>query len=137
MGQQMKKTGYRNPPAEHRWQKGQSGNPSGRPKKTSTPQQDIAALLFEPVHVNDQSGRQRTWHIYEFALTNFCKKLLVGSPSAFCRGFETVERLLSEAQIQREEEEAEDPRVLKELKELGYEIVDGECVPIENRESDV
>lgn len=33
-GSDIGPVGYRNPPAEHRFQKGQSGNPNGRPRKT-------------------------------------------------------------------------------------------------------
>ena len=33
---ETKATGYRNPPAEHRFRKGQSGNPAGRPPRRAT-----------------------------------------------------------------------------------------------------
>jgi hypothetical protein len=131
----MGRTGHKNPPVEHRWKKGQSGNPSGRPKKASTPQQDIAALLFEPIHVNDRSGRKKPWHLYEVALTNFCKKLLGESPAAFCRGFLKIEQLLAEAQVQREQEETWPPIVLKHLKDLRLQVVDGAIVQIKETEA--
>jgi hypothetical protein len=50
--------GYRQPPADTRFKKGQSGNPSGRPKKVSSFKADLAAELQEKL-VLVENGKQR------------------------------------------------------------------------------
>jgi hypothetical protein len=44
-------TGYHEPPEEHRFRPGQSGNPGGRPKRTQTLLQDISEELQRPTTV--------------------------------------------------------------------------------------
>lgn len=40
--------GYGHPPKEHRWKKGQSGNPKGRPKKEKKPnKRNIEAIILK------------------------------------------------------------------------------------------
>lgn len=126
-----KRTGYKNPPAEHQWAPGQSGNPSGRPKKKTTAHQDIANVLFEPIHINDARGRKRRWHAFEVALMSLCKNMLKGTPSAFLSGFNIVEALLDESEEQLKQEEEWSAHDLKQLTFLGLQLVDGEIVPIE------
>ena len=48
-----KKTGYANPPESARWRKGQSGNPSGRPKKTASFTDDLMAELAESIQLTE------------------------------------------------------------------------------------
>jgi hypothetical protein len=50
--------GYRQPPKDTRFKKGQSGNPSGRPKKVSSFKTDLAAELQEKL-VLVENGKQR------------------------------------------------------------------------------
>jgi hypothetical protein len=47
VGQARPRTGYGNPPAEHRFRKGQSGNPKGRPKGSTSKRATVTTVLLE------------------------------------------------------------------------------------------
>ena len=49
--------GYRQPPRQHRFQPGKSGNPKGRPKKALGFKTEIAEVLNTKVGVPGQPGR--------------------------------------------------------------------------------
>lgn len=48
---QPNKSGFGNPPSEHRFKKGQSGNRKGRPKGTRNLKTDLAAMLNGNVEI--------------------------------------------------------------------------------------
>ena len=47
-----KQGGYKNPPKEHQWQPGQSGNPSGKKKGTKKACQPLTKMLAEELDYN-------------------------------------------------------------------------------------
>jgi hypothetical protein len=62
MRRKMKKTGYKSPPVEFQFKKGQSGNPSGRPKGSKSLKTMIAEALDRETTVRTDEGRQKmTW----------------------------------------------------------------------------
>ena len=53
------KVGYKKPPLHTRFQKGQSGNPRGRPKGSKNFSTLLAEALNEPVVVTEDGRRRR------------------------------------------------------------------------------
>jgi hypothetical protein len=51
--------GYRKPPKNTQFQKGISGNPSGRPKKASDLDADLLRELNSPISINEHGKRKR------------------------------------------------------------------------------
>ena len=51
--------GYRRPPKHTQFQKGKSGNPRGRPKKTASFQSDLAAELQEKLTLTEHGKEKR------------------------------------------------------------------------------
>src|SRR5688572_32910630 len=50
--------GYKSPPEHSRFQKGRSGNPSGRPKRPPKVEDDVRAELAETLTINE-AGKSR------------------------------------------------------------------------------
>ena len=70
--------GYRKPPRSSQWKKGQSGNPTGRPKHKKDFIADFARILSEPVTATQPDGRSVTLDSLEAAYVQLCKKALKG-----------------------------------------------------------
>jgi len=76
--------GYKQPPAHSRFQKGQSGNPSGRPKKVPDFLEDAAVILTAPVtgHAN---GKAITLPALQAMFRRLCRNALKGDNAALRR----------------------------------------------------
>ena len=74
--QKTAKVGRGNPPPEHQWKPGQSGNPGGRPKKT--PLSDACREILDSPVPKDKSGRSYAQVIAE----KLAKKARAGNISA-------------------------------------------------------
>ena len=74
--------GYGKPPVASRFTKGQSGNPSGRPKGRKNLATVLSQALQRKVAVND-NGRRRMISVFEAAVTQVVNKAATGDARAF------------------------------------------------------
>jgi hypothetical protein len=75
---QVRRLGKRNPSIHSRFQKGQSGNPAGRPRSSKDFATIVQRKLLEPV-VADENGRKRTISKQEAILKLIVSKALKGN----------------------------------------------------------
>lgn len=81
-GQPKPRRGYKAPPAEHQFTKGQSGNPRGRPKGAKGKRQIAERVLLEKLEVAEGDRKvQRT--TLELILLTLRNKSFEGSNRAF------------------------------------------------------
>lgn len=112
----MTPKGYKNPPPEHQFRKGQSGNPNGRPRKSkATPLLDLAELLAielsQPLTVQE-NGQAVTISKAEAFVKQMVTQAINGKPSqqriilalqSIQRGDEDDDRTLEEQRRQDED----------------------------------
>ena len=89
--------GYKQPPVHSRFQKGQSGNPRGRPKNVPDFLEDAADILSAPVtgHTN---GKEITLPAMQAMFRSLCRKALKGDNAALRRVVDLMLTLEPEAQ---------------------------------------
>ena len=74
--------GYRRPPKERQFKKGQSGNPSGRPKGTINLATALTRTLSQTIEV-EEDGKKETITKMEAAVRALVDEALTGSMQAF------------------------------------------------------
>ena len=93
--QQSKRGGYANPPPEHRFQPGVSGNPKGRPRGARNMAHEIDLILSGRVDVTKNGRRERSTRRKVIA-----EKLIVRAMRDDHKAIETVLKLEGHAQLQ-------------------------------------
>ncbi|MDO8433560.1 MAG: DUF5681 domain-containing protein [Candidatus Binatus sp.] len=71
------RVGYRRPPRQHQFKKGQSGNPKGRPRGSKGSKTLLRKILAQKVAVNEQ-GQQRSISMLEVVLKQWINKAARG-----------------------------------------------------------
>ena len=79
MGRKLSGTGYKRPPKERCWSKGQSGNPNGRPPGHRNLAAALTAVLRETVSV-EVEGRNRDMTKLEAVTRQLVDKAVQGDP---------------------------------------------------------
>lgn len=84
-----KPVGYKQPPIGSQFKKGQSGNPSGRPKRVPDFFEDAAAILGAPV-TGQSNGKEITVSATHAMFRRMCIKALKGDNAALRRLIELM-----------------------------------------------
>lgn len=101
--------GYKRPPQETRFKKGQSGNPKGRPKGSINLLTLLNKVVNTPITLTDQNGRQIKITKKEAALLQAINKAAKGDLTAL--------KLLLQPMLEAEKDAAENKKRSQELSE--------------------
>ena len=85
------KVGYKNPPKQSRFKPGQSGNPSGRPKRKLLPPEAFFAELDKPILVKE-GGKKRRMTREQALLMKTYSDAMAGDPSSRRFMYSVIER---------------------------------------------
>ncbi len=114
--------GYRRPPKRTRWQKGQSGNPQGRPKSRPEYLDDAAAILSQPVTAKSANGESVRLDGIEAAYLALCKKGLSGHKASLLDAIRIMLDVGMAVEERRSDEAASRARAREILEKLGMPI---------------
>jgi hypothetical protein len=110
--------GYGRPPTHSRWQKGQSGNPKGRPKSRLDIVADAAAILSEPVTAHTPDGRKVRLEAYEAAYLALCKKGLQDQKTSLLAAID----IMLDVSVVSEKEKLEDRERQQLFRKVGTKL---------------
>lgn len=127
MAKKNDKIGYGNPPKEHQFKKGQSGNPKGRPRKSETNRslgQRIAAIVGRKMVVTIGKENE-TVDLIDAMLLKYAQKGVSGDKHAldFFTSYLNTENQQPEFEV-GPEDEIELERALRDLKNQGDDDAD-------------
>jgi hypothetical protein len=118
------KIGFAKPPKSTRWQKGQSGNPKGRPKTKSESLMDAAQILTLPVDARAPDGKKVRLDGIEAAYLALCRKGLKGHKPSLLEAIRIMLDVEPAVQAAKEEQNATRERVLELLERMGVDMSD-------------
>ena len=139
----MTKRGYKNPPKEHQFKKGKSGNPKGRPRKKKQPSSDLSLDIMTSLHRElaktisvQENGQHRVITKLDAIFAQLVAQSVNGKPSQqkMLLSLLTLDRHEETEQQTLEQLQSYDKDLLNELYEqlnsMGQktsEVVDGDC----------
>jgi hypothetical protein len=126
MANEDRPVGYKRPPVHTQFQKRQSGNPSGRPKKVPDFLEDAAVIISAPVtgHAN---GKEITLPVLQAIFRGMCRKALQGDNGALRRVIElmlTLEPVAQQNAGQNARSGGEAKRKLRQMAGLDPDAID-------------
>jgi len=116
------KIGYANPPRSTRWQKGQSGNPKGRPRTKSELMVDAARILTQPVDARGPDGRTVRLEAIEAAYLALCRKGLKGHKPSLLEAIRIMIDVGPAVQAKEEEQKNKRQEVIDRLERMGVKF---------------
>ena len=106
--------GYKRPPIASRFQKGQSGNPHGRPKKVPDFFEDAVTILSAPV-TGHAKGKPVTLPAAQAMFRSLCRKALKGDNAALRR---VIDLMLTLEPVARQQAEQNGNGLREALRDL-------------------
>lgn len=94
--------GYGRPPAQHRFKKGRSGNPKGRPKGSLDYRTSVQKTLAAPVTITE-GGRRKRVSSFQATLMRLSEKALRGDMKAIAKVIDLATTMAAEQDAQQAE----------------------------------